>query len=88
MFRLPDICYSTLPTTEEVIIIRKGVSGYYPCDLTTDNPNDNKVTADYQNSKLGVTDAQVKAMEIGSMFGWDVPGADPLHYKNQGGQLI
>ena len=32
-----------------------------------------------QNRKLGVTTAQEEAMKIGSMCGWDVPGADPDH---------
>ena len=36
--------------------------------------------ADYNNSKLGVTPEQRKAMEIGSLCGWDVPGANPANY--------
>ena len=36
-----------------------------------------RLIADEQNRKLGVTPAQEEAMKIGSMCGWDVPGADP-----------
>ena len=39
--------------------------------------------ADELNEKLGVTPAQRQAMEIGSMAGWDVPGADPKNYEIQ-----
>ena len=31
---------------------------------------------------LGVTVEQRKAMEAGSMGGWDCPGADPANYEN------
>ena len=37
--------------------------------------------ADELNEDLGVTPIQRQAMEIGSMAGWDVPGADPKHYE-------
>jgi len=33
------------------------------------------------NDCLGVTPLQAECMLVGSMFGWDVPGADPDHYK-------
>lgn len=34
------------------------------------------------NEKIGVTWAQMQGMITGSMFGWDVPGANPeLHEK-------
>lgn len=36
--------------------------------------------ADQLNEQLGVTMWQRKAMEVGSMCGWDVPGADPAKY--------
>ncbi len=32
----------------------------------------------------GITPAQQEAMLVGSMFGWDVPGADPDHYDKEG----
>lgn len=35
--------------------------------------------ADAFNARHGITAAQVEAMMIGSVFGWDVPGADPAN---------
>lgn len=78
MQQLPDICYATLPTTGEVIIVKKGVSGYIEFD------NAQNMTADQLNKEIGVTPAQATAMRVGSMFGFDVPGADPSNYDAQG----
>lgn len=39
---------------------------------------------DEYNGKLGVTKAQEEAMKAGSMFGWNVPGADPKNYDMDG----
>ena len=80
---LPDLCFSTLASTGELICIKRGERGYYPSDWSTEDRAENKALADYNNAKLGVTDAQRKAMECGSMSGWDVPGADPAAYQSQ-----
>lgn len=59
------------------ICIKRGESGYYPSDWSTGDAHENRRIADEQNRKRGVTPAQEEAMKIGSICGWDVPGADP-----------
>ena len=77
---LPELCFSTLRTTGQLICIKRGESGYYPSDWDTGDKERNVELADELNENLGVTPAQRQAMEIGSMAGWDVPGADPGSY--------
>ena len=39
---------------------------------------------DELNGKMGVTKAQVAAMQAGAMRGWATPAADPKNYDEQG----
>ena len=77
---LPELCFSTLLTTGDLICIKRGETGYYPSDWDTGDKEQNVELADQLNEQLGVTMWQRKAMEVGSMCGWDVPGADPANY--------
>ena len=77
---LPKLCFSTLLTTGDLICIKRGETGYYPSDWDTGDKERNVELADQLNEQLGVTIWQRKAMEVGSMCGWDVPGADPAKY--------
>lgn len=80
---LPELCFSILQSTGQLICIKRGESGYYPSDWSTDDKEQNVELADLNNEKLGVTPAQRQAMEVGSMAGWDVPGADPQAYEQE-----
>lgn len=68
--KLPEMCASRDLADGSPIILKRGVQGYWPA------PRSN-FDVDGFNARHGVTAAQREAMEIGSMFGWDVPGADP-----------
>lgn len=81
---LPEVCYSILPSTGDVIIIKQGESGYYRCEYSTEDKAFNREFANDRNANLGVSKAQVEAMLAGSMYGWDVPAADPKSYDVNG----
>ena len=79
--RLPELCYSVLNTTNEIIIVKRGETGYYRTDYAP--AKDRKAAeewCDLLNERLGVTKSQRKGMEVGSMFGFDVPGINPDYY--------
>ncbi len=65
--KLPEVCAAKNLETGETILIKRGESGYYP------SPH---IDADTFNAESGVTARQREAMQVGSMFGWHVPGAD------------
>ncbi len=76
---LPRYCYSYLPTTKEEIRIDFGEMGYIPYrKMASDR------SAKEMNRELGITPAQAEAMRVGSMFGWNCPGADPKSYDEKG----
>ena len=77
---LPDVCFSILPSTGQLIIIKKGESGYYPSEWNTGNREENRDIASSHNESRGISDMQESAMLAGSMFGWDTPGANPQWY--------
>lgn len=81
---LPGACYSVLPGTGELIIIKYGESRYYPAIGNSDDAVENIKIKDSYNEVLGITKAQEECMKVGSMFGWDVPGADPNNYDENG----
>lgn len=84
---LPEVCFSILPSTGDVIIIKHGESGYYRCEYSTEDKAFNREFANDRNANLGVSKAQVEAMLAGSMYGWDVPAADPKSYDENGTPL-
>lgn len=72
---LPELAFVQSSVTGETMMIVRGETG-----LQWDK-NVVKFTADELNSIRGVTPEQVKAMEIGALFGWNVPGADPEYHR-------
>jgi hypothetical protein len=52
-----------------IIAIKKGESGYHPIYTP--------LSAEHLNEKEKPTLLQIECMVSGSMFGWDVPAADP-----------
>lgn len=81
---LPELCYSTVPSTDELIIIKRGEKGYYRCEFSTDDKEYNRELANDRNTKLGVSKQQEAAMLAGSMFGWNTKAADPKSYDENG----
>lgn len=82
MRNLPEFCYAVLPSDEsKLIVIRAGETGYYPVDPLSDVY---LCDAEKNNELLGVTKAQAKAMQAGSMFGFHTPASDPSRYDENG----
>lgn len=81
---LPAGCYSTLPSTGELIVINRGEAGYFNTMLSKPDPDENRRNADAWNAAGGVTKAQEAAMLAGSMVGWHVPAANPRNYDEAG----
>ena len=77
---LPDTCFSVLPSTGQLIIIKNGESGYYPSEWDTGSREENREIASGHNEQRGISDLQESAMLAGSMFGWNTPGANPQWY--------
>ena len=77
---LPDFCLSTLPSSGQLIILKRGERGYYASDWDTGKREENQNIAQEHNRRRGISDIQEAAMIAGSMFGWSLPGADPQWY--------
>ena len=81
---LPEKCYSVLKSNGDIILLKKGESGYYRTDIGQGTPEQNRELVETQNRMLGVTKAQAAAMSAGSMYGWHTPAADPVNYDAKG----
>ena len=51
---LPELCFTTLPSTGELICIKRGELGYYPSSWNTDDKQRNEELANYNNERLGL----------------------------------
>lgn len=81
----PSLCYVLIPGNpldRSIGIVKRGESGYYPATHLQVNALPDKsekgvrAFVDDLNNDLGVTQEQAEKMFVGSMFGWDVPGAN------------
>lgn len=80
---LPEKCFSVLPSSDELIIIERGAKGYTPSGMHIEGKTAREA-ADISNDTIGVSKAQEAAMLAGSMFGFEVPAADPKNYDENG----
>lgn len=80
--KLPEMCYTILESINEIVLIKRDVSGYFP--QREENAKWGIENLDHLNESLGVTKAQEQAMAMGSMFGWDTPSANPENYDANG----
>lgn len=80
---LPPKCFSTMPSSGELIEIDRYQKGYSP-KTTPFTPEDSRAFADRWNKSHGVSKAQEAAMVAGSMFGWNTPAAQPKNYDENG----
>jgi hypothetical protein len=69
--RLPTTCATLHPVTGKPIMLKAGVKGYWPAP---------DIDPDTYNRAMNVTNAELKAMEVGALFGFDVPGANPDYH--------
>lgn len=81
---LPEQCYSVLSGSDEIIIIKRGEKGYFKTDIPVTDKDEARSIVNEYNTKLGVSRAQEEAMKAGSMFGFQVPAADPRNYDADG----
>lgn len=79
---LPECCYIELSSTNELVMVKRGEMGYYP--QRQENAPWGAENKDHLNERMGVTKAQAKAMEMGSMFGWNTPASNPDNYDENG----
>jgi len=71
--RLPRVCAAIEFTENKAILLRRGEAGYTELPIGFD--------VEHFNEQRSINLSQLEAMLAGSIFGWDVGGADPLFYK-------
>ncbi|MDR1320297.1 MAG: hypothetical protein LBK56_02575 [Gracilibacteraceae bacterium] len=80
---LPHKCFSTLPSSGEMILITRGERKYTPFSSPA-TLEEKRRMVDMFNEESGVTRAQEQAMLAGSMLGWTIPAACPWNYEQDG----
>jgi hypothetical protein len=72
---LPLYAFAQSELTGKTMMIILGERGLHHWD------KNNVKSSDELNFLHGVTSEEAKAMWVGAMFGWDMPGADPDYHK-------
>lgn len=72
---LPPICVAILQPQGVLIGIKRGQRGYFQMYDGMVKGEAAKIVADRMNKALNVTSQQREAMLVGSMMGWECPGA-------------
>ncbi|MHB8963139.1 MAG: hypothetical protein ACYC5K_08295 [Saccharofermentanales bacterium] len=85
---LPDLCYSTLPSSGALILIKHGERSYSQCSFASGDPVRDKEVAERLNREAGITKQQEAAMVGGSMFGWHTPAARTTSYDFYGSPVL
>ena len=89
---MKDCCYTYIRTSNIIGVIKQGESGYYKTDLLECNNikshDEARIFVDELNNNLGLTKGEVKAMEHGSVFGWDTAFANPDNWNDDGTPII
>lgn len=79
---LPEQCFVVMKSTGKMVMVKRGEIGYYP--QREENAEWGAENCDILNERMGVTKGQAKAMEMGSIFGWDTPMANPNNWTEDG----
>ena len=61
---LPETCFSVLPSSGRLIIIRHGERGYYPSEWDTGSRKENREIASSHNVRRGITDIQERVLFV------------------------
>lgn len=77
---LPELCFIFMEDAEPgkyVKAVKRGESGCFETTYDEIDAGKARALVAHLNRKLGVSALQAECMQVGSMFGWDAPGADP-----------
>ena len=80
--QLPEFCFVFIEEGgpgNYIRAVRRGEMGNSATTYDVDDPIKAQELVAHVNRRLGVTELQAECMLAGSMFGWDVPGADPTY---------
>lgn len=74
---LPPYAFVTSNITGDTVMIIRGEPGLHW------DKNVAKFSPEELNAFHGVTSTQLRAMEIGALFDWKAPGANPDYHKEE-----